>query len=62
MSLFDNDYTFCGNPNKCPKKHKCKRADFVPGVHSYSMFYDPNSADCEYFWNKNKKESDINAK
>lgn len=52
MSLFNDDYTFCANPDHCSKKNECKRAESKPGIHSYSLFYDPVHNDCDYFWKK----------
>ena len=56
--MFEYDFCFCGNADQCPLKDNCKRAMSVPGIHTYSLFYEKDK-ECEYYYPK-KKEVDKN--
>ena len=56
--MFEYDYCFCGNAGQCLLKDNCKRAISVPGIHTYSLFYEKDK-ECEYYYPK-KKEVDKN--
>ena len=54
--MFEYDYCFCGNYEKCPKKDECRRAISVPGIHTYSAFY-VEGEECKEFWQKQEKKN-----
>lgn len=56
MGLFNYDYTFCANSEHCPKKDKCKRAESIPGIHSYALFYNGTNKCDNFLAKKYKKE------
>lgn len=56
--MFDYDYCFCGNADKCSKKDTCKRALRISGIHSYSNFYFKNE-EYKYYYPIKKEEQEV---
>ena len=55
--MFEFDICLCGNGDECPYSKECLRGSkrMGTGIYTISNFYDPNSDECEYFIEKDKK-------
>lgn len=58
--MFEDDICRCGNPDLCPRKNECKRAEKPgPGVYTMSYFYQYDGKECKYFWKKVDKNEEL---